>query len=76
MVLLIFPLRSYKIWLQRGGRHMSSQWELLQMDCKRNTKLILNLFHYLLRRMQNVCFKVVVCTFTLAIEAWKDRVQF
>lgn len=46
------------------------------MDCKRNTKLILNLFHYLLRRMQNVCFKVVVCTFTLAIEAWKDRVQF
>lgn len=35
-------------------RRTQSQWELLQMDCQRNTKLILNLFHYLLCRMQNV----------------------
>lgn len=35
-------------------RQTSSLWELLQMGCKRNAKLILNLFHSLLCRVQNI----------------------
>jgi hypothetical protein len=48
VLLLTFPLRRV--------RQMSSQWELLQMDCKRNTKLIPSMFHSLLCWMQNVQF--------------------
>lgn len=37
-------------------RRMGSQWEFLLMDYKRNSKLILNLFHSLLCRIQNIQF--------------------
>lgn len=54
--LLIFPLRFFSDVAVKRMKYMSSQWELVQVDWKSNAKLILNLFHSPLCRMQNVQF--------------------